>query len=485
MAREGIPSAVLLDALGTLVELETPWPHLARELRAPAAWWSTRGRARGDARRDGLLPRPPRRGARLGRPRRTCAGAAPASCRSRWARRCRWPTSRTRCWRRSASAPTPRCPACCARLRAGGARLVVVSNWDVSLHDVLERTGLRGARRRRRHLGRARRRQARPGDLPRRARAAGGARPPRRCTSATASRPTSRARARRASRRCSSRATARRRPTACARRLPRRPADDVGHTGRLVLCIRDACPPRPPRSRRPLRRAPELPEGVERPARARGPRWPPWTAWAALVAGFAGALVGALVIGVIARRGLELRRPSPAVSISATVVQDLSLIGAALLFASIAGRPLPEQFGLRPTRFWPAVGWMAAACVAFFVVHARRGSRSSASAPTTRKLPEELGVDDSTVALLAVAFLVAVVAPVAEEFFFRGYFFGALRNWRACGRRRSSPALVFGAIHVGSADAAFLLPLALLRLRAVPAARADRLAVSVHRAALR
>jgi putative hydrolase of the HAD superfamily len=30
-----------------------------------------------------------------------------------------------------------------ARLRARGARLAVVSNWDVSLHDVLERTDLR------------------------------------------------------------------------------------------------------------------------------------------------------------------------------------------------------------------------------------------------------------------------------------------------------------------------------------------------------
>src|SRR5436190_8807717 len=34
MAREGIPSAVLLDALGTLIELETPWPYLAQELAA-------------------------------------------------------------------------------------------------------------------------------------------------------------------------------------------------------------------------------------------------------------------------------------------------------------------------------------------------------------------------------------------------------------------------------------------------------------------
>ena len=60
-----------------------------------------------------------------------------------------------------------------ARLRAGGARLAVVSNWDVSLHDVLERTGLRAlvdAVVISAELGR---RQARPGDLPRRARAPG------------------------------------------------------------------------------------------------------------------------------------------------------------------------------------------------------------------------------------------------------------------------------------------------------------------------
>ena len=34
----------------------------------------------------------------------------------------------------------PEVPAVLERLRAGGARLAVVSNWDVSLHDVLERT---------------------------------------------------------------------------------------------------------------------------------------------------------------------------------------------------------------------------------------------------------------------------------------------------------------------------------------------------------
>jgi putative hydrolase of the HAD superfamily len=39
--------------------------------------------------------------------------------------------------------PYPEVPGVLARLRARGARLAVVSNWDVSLHDVLERTQLR------------------------------------------------------------------------------------------------------------------------------------------------------------------------------------------------------------------------------------------------------------------------------------------------------------------------------------------------------
>jgi putative hydrolase of the HAD superfamily len=40
-------------------------------------------------------------------------------------------------------APYPEVPGVLRDLRAAGARLVVVSNWDVSLHDVMERTGLR------------------------------------------------------------------------------------------------------------------------------------------------------------------------------------------------------------------------------------------------------------------------------------------------------------------------------------------------------
>jgi membrane protease YdiL (CAAX protease family) len=205
--------------------------------------------------------------------------------------------------------------------------------------------------------------------------------------------------------------------------------------------------------------APELPEGVERPPRPETTLWKPWMAWAALVAAFGGALMGALVIGVIgSAAGSSFADPSPAVSISATIVQDLSFIGAALLFANISARPRPEQFGLRPTRFWPAVGWMAVAFAAFYVFTLIWVAILGVS-PDDTKLPDELGVKDSTYALLAVAFLVAVVAPMAEEFFFRGFFYGALRNWKGPWPAAVLTGMVFGAIHLGSAEAAFLLPL--------------------------
>jgi membrane protease YdiL (CAAX protease family) len=202
---------------------------------------------------------------------------------------------------------------------------------------------------------------------------------------------------------------------------------------------------------------PELPEGVER--RDAWPRWRPWSAWVALLAGFAGALFGALVIGVVASAfGSDFTNPPPAANIAGTIVQDLCLIGAALLFARAVAVPRPRQFGLQPTRVWPAIGWMLLAWGAFYAftlawvavlgLHAKQ-----------EKLPEELGANDSTVAMLAVAFLVAFVAPIAEELFFRGYFFAALRNWRGTWPAALITGAVFGTIHAGGSDPAFLVPL--------------------------
>jgi putative hydrolase of the HAD superfamily len=142
MAREGTPSAVLLDALGTLVELEAPWPHLVDELAA-------RGVVVGEeAAREAMLAEMAyyrahhdEAGDRAGLEdlRRRCAGVVQERLGIALAldgvEDALLGAIRFRAY--------PEVPAVLGRLRAGGARLAVVSNWDVSLHDVLERTGLR------------------------------------------------------------------------------------------------------------------------------------------------------------------------------------------------------------------------------------------------------------------------------------------------------------------------------------------------------
>jgi membrane protease YdiL (CAAX protease family) len=203
--------------------------------------------------------------------------------------------------------------------------------------------------------------------------------------------------------------------------------------------------------------APEPPEDAA--ARPR-PNWPPWWSVLALVAGFAAALFGALVLGVVAVAfGADFGDQPSSVQILATIVQDLCLIGSALLFARMAGPLRPGDFGLRPTRLLPAIGWAVLAWLSFYVFTAAFVALVGAS-PNEDQLPKELGVDDSTAALVAVAFLVSVVAPIAEEFFFRGFFFTALKNWKGLWPAALITGLVFGAIHGSSADIAFLLPLA-------------------------
>ena len=203
---------------------------------------------------------------------------------------------------------------------------------------------------------------------------------------------------------------------------------------------------------------PELPDGAQ--PRPVVPRWKPHSAWLALVAGFGGALAGALVLGLVAVvLGASFDDPPPVVNILGTIVQDGSLIAAALLFASTIARPRPWHFGLRSTRVGPAVGWVVLAYAAFIAFSAAWVALLSITEKD--ELPDELGAGTGTVALLAVAFLVTVVAPVAEEFFFRGYFFGALRNWKGVWPAALITGVVFGGIHAGSAPVGYLVPLGL------------------------
>ena len=208
----------------------------------------------------------------------------------------------------------------------------------------------------------------------------------------------------------------------------------------------------------PVGEHPEVPDGVTPSGSAASWKW--WYSLAAFGAAAGAAIMAALIIGIVAVvLGSQYDDPPPAVNIIATVLQDLCFIGAALFVARLAGPVRPAQFGLRPTRPGPALGWMTLAYLTF--VGASAAWVSLLHITSKDDLPDELGVDKSTVALAAVAILVTVVAPIAEEFFFRGFFFTALRNRVGLWWGAALTGIVFGAIHFGSAPAGFIPPLGL------------------------
>ncbi|MGI8595289.1 MAG: CPBP family intramembrane glutamic endopeptidase, partial [Solirubrobacteraceae bacterium] len=144
--------------------------------------------------------------------------------------------------------------------------------------------------------------------------------------------------------------------------------------------------------------------------------------------------------------------------------QDVCRIGSAPLLAPPTGAGSPWHFGLLPTRFGVAIGWLVAAYVSFLALTAAYLAFMQAlgvKVDSQDELPKELGADESTVALVLVGVLVTVAAPIAEELFFRGFFFTALRRWKGVGVAAAITGAVFGLIHVGSSPPEFLAPLAL------------------------
>jgi putative hydrolase of the HAD superfamily len=136
------PRAVLLDALGTLLELPDPRPALVAGLAARGAAVSQAEagaalaaeiafyRAHHDEAGDA---------AALAELRARCTEVLRAALPAR-ARRA--PDLQGALLGALRFRPFAEVPAALRALRAGGARLVVLSNWDVSLHEALAATGL-------------------------------------------------------------------------------------------------------------------------------------------------------------------------------------------------------------------------------------------------------------------------------------------------------------------------------------------------------
>jgi membrane protease YdiL (CAAX protease family) len=206
--------------------------------------------------------------------------------------------------------------------------------------------------------------------------------------------------------------------------------------------------------------------------------WAPWTAPVALLGGLGAALVGGALLAIVGLvAGTSLSHPPPAINIAGLVVQDVGLVAVAVLFAGWVGRrPVASDFGLRKSEWLASrrlvvrrrafmlpsglvmagvvVGGLAVTLLVTLVWTSLIGAHQP------EHLPRDLGAESSLAARLAVAGAVAVVAPVCEEVFFRGYFYAALRNWRGPPLAALATGVTFGLVHASATPAVYLVPLA-------------------------
>ena len=197
--------------------------------------------------------------------------------------------------------------------------------------------------------------------------------------------------------------------------------------------------------------APPGPESV----RAGGARWTAVDAvmGVALVVGL--LFLGAIPVYLIAGdSGLDA-------TIGSQVVTEGAFLGAALF---LAGRDTSlaaafEALGMRrPRRPW--IGTMLLALLMYLAFAATFASL--VTDPEQVDVADELGFDQSTLGAISAAFLIVLVAPVAEEVFFRGFFFGGLRTRLPFVFAALLSGVFFGAIHLTTGNIAVGVQLSVL-----------------------
>ena len=171
------------------------------------------------------------------------------------------------------------------------------------------------------------------------------------------------------------------------------------------------------------------------------------TAWKGVI-GFAVAVVAIIVAsGIVAipfaLAGADL--DSGGFIIVGTIVQDLMMIVAAYFVTADLGRPTARTFGLRPFKS-SAFGWIFVALVAYLVL---TSIYTVLVDPPSEQLPNGLeDADQNLLLAIATGTLLIVVAPFAEELFFRGFLYQAFRNSFGVLPGALLSAVIFGAIHL-------------------------------------
>jgi len=160
--------------------------------------------------------------------------------------------------------------------------------------------------------------------------------------------------------------------------------------------------------------------------------------------GIVGVIVASGIVAIpFAVAGADL--DSGGFIIVGTIVQDLVMIAAAYFVTADLGRPTARTFGLRPFKS-SALGWIFLALVAYLVL---TSIYTVLVDPPSEQLPSGLeDADQNLLLAVATGVLLIVVAPLAEEIFFRGFLYQAFRNSFGVLPGALLSGLIFGGIHL-------------------------------------
>jgi membrane protease YdiL (CAAX protease family) len=191
------------------------------------------------------------------------------------------------------------------------------------------------------------------------------------------------------------------------------------------------------------------------------PRWPLWLPLAGLAAGLTfGLLALSILASILSASGVKNSSGTPGFIAASTVIVDLSIVVATLLFAGLVTTPRPWQLGLRGAQ-WKLTAQIASiGALAYFLFSITYQQILQPKQP--QDVLKDLGADKNTWLLVAGAVVVLLVAPVCEEIFFRGFLYRTLRLRMGLWPAAILDGLIFGVIHATSSPAAALPVLAVL-----------------------
>jgi membrane protease YdiL (CAAX protease family) len=208
---------------------------------------------------------------------------------------------------------------------------------------------------------------------------------------------------------------------------------------------------------------PELPEGLppervprDEPEPVRADGWlalPAWVPFAAMLA----AVVAILIVGAVATGiwlavdpDADLESTPDGLLIGLTVVQDTLLVGAAIFaVAAVLKRATPRMLGFRTVSLGSALKWMLAAYVAYWVFNVVL--LGIFGQPPEQDIVRDLRETSDLAVLIGFGVLTCLIAPVAEELFFRGFMFSALAGRMGVGLAAVVTGAIFGLIHLPGA----------------------------------